>query len=97
MSAEAFGSWNKKEDHEPPKYPKTQEQIAALKKRLEQAFMFNTLNPNELEIVLMAMQQVSKKAGDLVITEGEDGEELYVVESGVLDCSKVFVSFIVSP
>ena len=54
--------------------------------------MFSALNPNELSIVLDAMQKVSKKAGDLIIKEGDDGDNLYVVDIGVLTCTKVFVS-----
>ncbi len=54
--------------------------------------MFNSLNPDELEIVLGAMNQVSKKAGEKIITEGEDGDNLYVVEQGTLTCTKIFVS-----
>lgn len=39
-----------------------------MKQRLSQAFMFNALNPDELEIVLGAMQKVIKKPGEMVIT-----------------------------
>lgn len=53
--------------------------------------MFSCLNPQELEIVLKAMQNVKKKAGDQIIKEGDDGDNLYVVESGVLTCTKIFV------
>ena len=65
----------------------------ALKNRLEQAFMFSCLNPEELTIVLDAMQNIKKKAGELVIREGDEGDSLYVVESGVLTCTKIFVRF----
>lgn len=34
------------------------------------------------------MQEVNYKAGDKVISQGEDGEVLYVVDSGELDCFK---------
>jgi cAMP-dependent protein kinase regulator len=54
--------------------------------------MFNSLNPQELSIVLLAMHLISFKAGDVVITEGDDGEDLYVVESGSLTCTKKMVS-----
>lgn len=54
--------------------------------------MFSALNPEELEIVLNAMQSVTKKAGERIITQGEDGDNLYVVEKGELDCTKIFVS-----
>lgn len=51
--------------------------------------MFSALNPDELRIVLGAMQHVQKKAGEVVISEGDDGDNLYVVEKGELDCTKV--------
>ena len=91
VSAEVFGKWNKKEEFKAPKYPKTPQVRDALKKRLEQAFMFSSLNPEELSIVLDAMQSVKKNPGEAVITEGEEGDCLYVVESGVLTCTKIFV------
>lgn len=92
VSAEAFGNWNKKEDFKAPHYDKSDETKAALKLRLEQAFMFSALNPEELEVVLGAMQQCRKKPGEYVIREGDDGDNLYVVEKGTLSCTKVFVS-----
>ena len=32
---------------------------------------------------------VQKKAGDTIIVEGDDGDNLYLVDSGVLSCTKV--------
>ena len=52
--------------------------------------MFGNLNPAELEIVLGAMQHVSFQPGEMVIRQGDDGDNLYVVETGKLKCSKVF-------
>ena len=54
--------------------------------------MFSALNPQELDIVVNAMQEVLRKAGDVVIREGDDGDDLYVVDSGNLKCTKVLVS-----
>ena len=90
VSAEAFGNWNKKEEFKAPFYPKSDELISALRTRLSQAFMFSNLNPDELEIVLGAMQKVSFQAGETVIKQGDDGDNLYVVETGKLACSKRF-------
>jgi cAMP-dependent protein kinase regulator len=56
--------------------------------------MFNSLNPDELEIVLGAMVNVQKKANETIIREGEDGDNLYVVEKGTLTCTKIFVSIV---
>lgn len=55
--------------------------------------MFSCLNPEELSIVIDAMQKVTKKTGEVIIKEGDDGDNLYVVESGVLTCTKHFVRF----
>lgn len=82
VSAEAFGKWNKKEQFVPPRYEKSEALRSALQKRLEQSFMFSALNPTELEIVINAMQQVKLSPGDVIIREGDDGDNLYVVESG---------------
>jgi len=52
--------------------------------------MFSALNPAELEIVLGAMQKFDFQAGSMVINEGDDGDNLYVVETGKLKCTKRF-------
>ena len=53
--------------------------------------MFSCLNPDELIIVLDAMQNIKKVKGEVIIKEGDDGDNLYVVESGILSCTKLFV------
>ena len=50
--------------------------------------MFNALNPDELQIVLGAMQKVNKEPNEMVIKQGDDGDVLYVIESGTLSCYK---------
>ena len=45
--------------------------------------MFSALNPDEIEIVIDAIQDVKVKKGDQIIKEGDDGDNLYVVESGI--------------
>ena len=97
VSAEAFGNWNKKEEFKAPFYPKTEELTSSLRTRLSQAFMFSNLNPDELEIVLGAMQKFNYQPGQKVINQGDDGDNLYVVETGKLACSKVMVSFAITP
>lgn len=50
--------------------------------------MFSALDETELEVVIDAMDERKPAAGVNVITEGEKGDELFVVEEGVLDCFK---------
>lgn len=45
VSAECFGNFNKKEDFTAPFYEKNEEVLAQLKSRLEESFMFKSLNP----------------------------------------------------
>ena len=68
--------------------PKSQQQKESLKERLAHAFMFKALDEAELNIVIDAMEEKKFDAGATVITEGDNGSVLFVVESGTLDCSK---------
>ena len=51
--------------------------------------MFMGLDDKDLQVVIDAMDEKNANAGDTVITEGEHGDDLYVVEQGKLACSKV--------
>ena len=54
------------------------------------SFMFNMLEPNEKSIVINAMVEMITDTKEIVIREGDEGDCLYVVGSGTLQCSKVF-------
>ena len=90
VSAEVFGQYNKKEDFVPKVIDKTQETKDKLKVRLLQAFMFNALDEKELSVVIDAIEEVKVEADTNVITEGDQGDCMYVLESGSLKCTKVF-------
>lgn len=90
ISAEVFGEFNKKEDFVPPVFPKSEEAKQVLKKKLLQAFMFNALEDAEMSIVLDAIEEVKVSTGQKVITEGDQGDCMYVLNTGALACTKVF-------
>ena len=90
VSAEAFGAWNKKSDFRARKVDKTEETKEKIVNRLSHSFLFNSLNPEEFRIVVDAMDERRVQPGDNVIQQGEDGDELFVVEAGTLSCYKVF-------
>ena len=52
--------------------------------------MFGALDENELAIVIDAIQEVKLSAGQACIVEGDAGDCMYVLESGSLNCTKVF-------
>lgn len=90
VSAEVYGEYNKKGDFKPKVIPKNAQTIEKLKKRLLQAFMFSALDEGELKIVIDAIEEIKGKAGDCIIKEGDQGDCMYVLEDGALDCTKVF-------
>lgn len=48
--------------------------------------MFSSLSENDLSIVVGAMEERRCSPQEKVIAEGDDGNELFVVESGSLIC-----------
>mmetsp|Transcript_75120 Transcript_75120/g.189967 ORF Transcript_75120/g.189967 Transcript_75120/m.189967 type:complete len:403 (+) Transcript_75120:96-1304(+) len=88
VSAEAYGQWNQKKAFTPPNHPKSDQQKERLKKTLSKSFMFNQLDPKDMETILMAMREFTCKDGEKVIKEGADGDFLFVVEKGKLECVK---------
>lgn len=90
VSAEAYGKWNQKQEYKPRIINKTELQRSRILKRLEQAFMFASLDEREKNIVIGAMEEKKFNEGEDVIRQGEDGDLLYVVDQGALDCFKKF-------
>lgn len=88
VSAEAYGAWNQKKAFTPPVFAKTEEQKGRLQKTLSKSFMFSELDSKDMESILLAMKEVTFEAGKQVIKEGEDGDYLFVIEKGALDCIK---------
>jgi cAMP-dependent protein kinase regulator len=52
--------------------------------------MFTALEEKEFNIVVDAIEEVKGVAGEIIIKEGDQGDCMYVLESGSLDCTKVF-------
>lgn len=53
--------------------------------------MFEALDQTELTIVIDAMEEVTFQKDEVIIRQGEDGDNLYVVEAGEMVCSRVSV------
>jgi cAMP-dependent protein kinase regulator len=52
--------------------------------------MFTALDENEFKIIVDAIEEVAGKSGDNIIKEGDQGDCMYVLESGNLKCTKLF-------
>uniref|UniRef100_A0A7S3IRJ4 cAMP-dependent protein kinase regulatory subunit n=1 Tax=Strombidium inclinatum TaxID=197538 RepID=A0A7S3IRJ4_9SPIT len=90
VSAEVYGEHNKKGDFKPKIVPKSEESRTKLQNRLLQAFMFTALEEKEFKIVVDAIEEVQGSPGEAIITEGDHGDCMYVLEKGSLKCTKVF-------
>lgn len=90
VSAEVYGENNKKADFVAKVIAKSDETKNKLKTRLMQAFMFSALDDKEFKIVVDAIEEVAGGVGEPIITEGDAGDCMFVLESGTLDCTKVF-------
>lgn len=90
VSAEAYGKFNKKEDFVPKVITKSEEQISRIKDRIIKSILFQNLDQKEIEIVIGAMEEIQFEDQQNVITQGEQGDCLFVIEKGELDCFKLF-------
>lgn len=89
VSAEAFGNWNQRKQFFPPNEAKSPEKFAQIKEQLEKSFMFQHLETHEKLIVINAMKEIEFDSKTEVIREGDEGDCLYVVGSGTLQCSRI--------
>jgi cAMP-dependent protein kinase regulator len=89
VSAEVYGIFNKKEDFTPRAVSKSGEQYQRIMEKVLQSFLFNSLDDKDLHTVIAAMEEKRITAGETVIRQGENGEVLYLIEQGKLDCFRV--------
>jgi len=88
VSAEAYGDWNQITAFSPVVIPKSEEQKKKLREVLQQCILFETLDHDSLDIIVDAMAERSLDAGERIISEGEAGDVMFVIEQGSFDCLK---------
>ena len=65
--------------------PKSEDQQQRIRAATSDIFLFRNLEPEQYQAALQAMEEVHQQAGDIVIKQGDQGDYLYIVESGSLD------------
>jgi cAMP-dependent protein kinase regulator len=91
ISAAAYGAWNvKPAAFVPPVIEKSDEQKSTLKTTLNKTFLFANVNGPELDQLIGAMKEVKVEEGKELIKQGDNGDFLFVVELGSLECWKTF-------
>ncbi|CAE7750032.1 PKAR [Symbiodinium pilosum] len=86
VSAEAYGQWNPEKAFVAPVYEKSDEQKTRLANVLKESFLFSGLESPDIKIVIDAMQEKIVEKDTRLINQGEDGDCLYVVEEGQMNC-----------
>jgi len=86
VSAEAYGEWNTKKAFVAPVITKSDEQKERLKGCLQKSFLFSVMDDQDFTIVIGAMKEVIAEPQQRVINQGDQGDFLFVIESGRLDC-----------
>eukprot|EP00930_Biecheleria_cincta_P032186 TRINITY_DN2233_c0_g1_i2.p1 TRINITY_DN2233_c0_g1~~TRINITY_DN2233_c0_g1_i2.p1 ORF type:complete len:421 (+),score=123.09 TRINITY_DN2233_c0_g1_i2:57-1265(+) len=89
VSAEVYGDFNQKKAFEPPVYPKSDEKAERIKHVMNKSFLFNTLDRQNFSVILQAFQEKTIAAGERIIQEGDDGDCMFLIESGAFDCKKI--------
>jgi cAMP-dependent protein kinase regulator len=88
VSAEAYGVWNVKKAFTPPVHPKSDDQKTRIKSVLQESFLFSSLERADFDIIIGAMVEKVCETDERIIEQGDDGDCLFVVESGQMDCFK---------
>jgi len=89
VSAEAYGDWNKQnKQFVAPVYEKTEENMARIREILDKSFVFANVDDKQLDVLYKAMNKVTLKPEEKVITEGDVGDFLFIVDEGKLICYK---------
>ena len=90
ISAEAFGKFNKKKTYKPRVVPKTELQKENIKNKCLTCFLFKSLDDLEISTIVDACEEKRYKKDEYVIKQGDNGDNLYIIETGELICEKVF-------
>lgn len=89
IEASASGGANGNDDdlasYVPPVYPKTPEETTQLEAAVRANFLFAHLTDEQRKRIFDAMKHREVKAGEVVITQGSEGDNFYIVDSGTFD------------
>ena len=69
-----------------PQYAKTDEQVSRIEAAISSNLLFSALDAATRKALILSMTERQVPTGESVITQGEDGDFFYIVDSGSLDC-----------
>ena len=66
-------------------YPKTEKQLNFLEKAVKDILLFKSVDKKQFTVVLSSFFPREVKENELIIKQGDDGDNFYVVETGIYD------------
>lgn len=90
VSAESYGKYNKKAEFKPVVIPKDKDQKKRILDKINQNIFLKGLSDEDKDIIIDAMKELKKKKGEIVIRQGDPGDEFFVVDEGEIECHRVF-------
>ena len=85
VAAEKYNPEEDTSDEPAQVHPKSDAERAFLLKVVAHIFIFRSLDPKQKDRVIDAMFSREVKENDVVIEQGDDGDNFYIIESGVYD------------
>lgn len=85
VAAEKYNPEEDTNDEPAPNYPKSAEEREYLLSTVAQIFIFRSLENKQVDKVIEAMFGREVKENDVIIEQGDDGDNFYIIESGVYD------------
>lgn len=89
VSDEAYGKFNERKAYQAKVIAKDESQKARLKEVLSQCWMFENQTPGNLNTIIDALEEKIVEPGVRCVQQGDDGEVMWVIEEGVLECFKL--------
>ena len=90
ISAEAYGRFNEKKSFVLRVIKKIESQKENIKNKCLTCFLFKNFDENEISAIVDACEEKRVKKNEYIIKQGDNGDNLYIIESGELICEKVF-------
>ncbi|CEL98129.1 unnamed protein product [Vitrella brassicaformis CCMP3155] len=73
-------------DWKAPVYEKSEESKDSILKSLNKNILFAELEPEEEKVLVDAFFEITYNEGDLIIKQGDEGDQYYILEDGVCEC-----------
>lgn len=89
VSAEAYGAWNPRQAYQAVENPKSEEQRQRIRGVIAKSFLFNALEKEDVDVLVGAMVERTAAADERIIREGDDGDVMFVIERGLVECLKL--------